>query len=255
MGSLATGDKKWKAIDEIHGHSFGYINDTAQKIVQNEMESDRNKLLKLGQLKEFARDLYKASLKSELRCKMLRTLSSELENGIDISGEGLRIKFDKYVSEINDKIIIQMDNDEILNGEPDFETVNKCIRLVERQNNDVDNDDEVQEDITASNDRVLRCPFLKCQLIDPYKNTKCSHVYSLVGLLQYLIQKHPESSVKPSKVDDIPSSWQVKCPVAGCGQMITGGVLKRDYGAELTQRQLQSSSGRRESMDVVDDVS
>lgn len=133
---------------------------------------------------------------------------------------------------------------------PDVAPISKLLHSVCRADG---SDDDVQEDIAASQPRQLRCPILNSTLVNPYKNTQCNHVYSLLGVLQILYQMNQTHKASlPTSLSQVPSSWTCGCPIVGCKGKIKVDCLKRDYEMEVTQRQIQSSLRR--DADDIDDV-
>lgn len=172
-------------------------------------------------------------------------LNNLMETNIDFDVAQLREQFSQGAGKICTEVDAIQANDH-----QDFSAINKLLRTV--QSADAD-DDDVQEDIVASQPRQLRCPILNSAMLNPHKNTKCNHVYSLQGVLEYLHQKNRTTSSRmPQSLQDVPKSWKCECPVAGCRRSVEAVSLKRDYETELTQRQIQSPE-KRDALDV-DDV-
>eukprot|EP00177_Eucheuma_denticulatum_P005116 GFKZ01009321.1.p1 GENE.GFKZ01009321.1~~GFKZ01009321.1.p1 ORF type:complete len:202 (+),score=26.63 GFKZ01009321.1:543-1148(+) len=111
-------------------------------------------------------------------------------------------------------------------------------------------DDEVQVDIGSVAQHVTKCPLTGKPLERPVKNI-CGHVYSLEGVIQYLMQHNRASRADmPTELQEVPPQYSAPCAYTGCSTSIRAGTLKRDYATELSQRQMRTASQRRISMEV-----
>ena len=113
-------------------------------------------------------------------------------------------------------------------------------------------DEELKVDESASR-TVSKCPILSTDLVNPMKNVHCQHVYSLEGAFQLLLQRVNKKHIpKPTKLSEIPENIRVKCPVAGCMKFFTAKSLKRDFQAELSQRQKEATASEDAEGDPID---
>lgn len=102
---------------------------------------------------------------------------------------------------------------------------------------------------------LAKCPILSTDMKDPMKNELCGHVYSLQGALLLLAQTHGGGR-SFNKLEDVPETMQCRCPIAGCSKVFSPKTLKRDYSAELSQRQQthrESANDAEEQVDMLDD--
>lgn len=128
---------------------------------------------------------------------------------------------------------------------PDLKSILKTIRKVSGAN-----DEDIEEHTTAQQAPLL-CPILRCALDNPMKNAPCGHVYSLKGAIQLLMQHNaPRGKNPPAVLAEVPGHYSAKCPQFGCSKLVRPSTLKRDYATELSQRQQQSATQARESMDI-----
>lgn len=126
-------------------------------------------------------------------------------------------------------------------------------KLIDRLARSGDEDLEIEEAVGAAS-RTLRCPVLNQDIEKPVKSTVCGHVYSLAGVISALYQEQRVMDERrfPKTLDLVPAEYETRCPVVGCQHKISAGKLKRDFGTELTQRQLQSARASVDDSDAVD---
>lgn len=127
----------------------------------------------------------------------------------------------------------------------------KVQSFIERIVSKDDDDNDVQVDISSVPLQITRCPLTGKDIDNPVKSV-CGHVYSLEGIIQFLFQRNQASRYErlPKTLNEVPSHFEAPCPYTGCTHKVTPGSLKRDFAAELSQRQKRIAYARRDSMDV-----
>lgn len=118
-------------------------------------------------------------------------------------------------------------------------------------------DEDVAAITNPSSQHPKRCPVKGMPIENPYKNKRCGHVMSLEGAIAWLYQKNGMRGTPPTQLSAVPEQLSAACPVVGCNKRMERNTLSRDFHAELTQRQLQSASSRRDTLgpdgiDVID---
>lgn len=201
---------------------------------------------KLEQLRKSASDLARIDAEAKARgeaCKELATaFSSEVQTGQIL--EDPMAMFKRGAASAKEKA-----RRPALQKAPE---VVKVQSFIERIVGKDDGDNDVQVDISSVPLQITRCPLTGKDIENPIKSV-CGHVYSLEGIIQFLFQRNQASRherLLPKTLNEVPSHFEAPCPYTGCTRKVTPGSLKRDFAAELSQRQKRSASARRDSVDV-----
>lgn len=240
---LGTSERKWALADEAHGVGLSLLNSIGDKLLQvlnNECETPEIIAPMLHALKAEAYELHKVGVIAEQRKSLMKHLKQSVNRGdaLDIDTDKLQQAYENGVNEIQAHTNqIRPDNPHYRHNE--FNEINKILQAVTNQGSN--DDDEVQEDITATQQQKRRCPILNSALTQPHKSIKCGHIYSLAGIIQLMSQVNGRGANMANRIktlDEIPASWSCRCPVAGCQQQVGREFLRRDYMTEQTQREL-----------------
>lgn len=252
---------RWSKFEEFNGHAFATLNDISRRLVQSETLSTEEKLEKLETMKECAITIHRIGAEAKQRVETCNRLAKISQSAEDRNADCLRAVFKKCATEAIDAAELSVKTQ----SGADLQQVNAHIRTVSvTEQDDVDIQD-IQDDQAQLSRREMRCPITGSVLQNPLKNPQCDHVYSAQGALHLLFQNNANAHGQthgtngfsvPNNLDQVPGNWKATCPIAGCNKFFTRTTLKRDYQMELTQRQRQqtSSSPRRDSMDLLDEI-
>lgn len=102
----------------------------------------------------------------------------------------------------------------------------------------IQNDRNVQDDdgLEISSRVSLICPITHQQLVQPMKNPRCGHVYSM-NAIQALQGR---------------GGYNIECPVAGCGSVVVMNSLTPDRKCEELLRRLDLRLFEQSTSEVVD---
>lgn len=132
---------------------------------------------------------------------------------------------------------------------------NKCVleisKLIQIQTGE--NDDDVQEDLSAPSARPTKCPVSGGELSNPHIN-RCGHVFSLGGIIGYLRQNaaRGDRHVDPKLLEQIPAHWSSRCPIAHCRGKVQRDSLRKDFQSILSQRQQTATAREEEEGDALE---
>lgn len=200
--------------------------------------------VQLEKMKQCAVELSKIEAEADARRsaskEMSRQLNAELNNNAPIQDF-----MDLFHSGVSAAERIR-DRHSVNNAES-VEIVQKHIATV---SGDDDEDDDVAAIATNIEGQIKRCPYTGKPIENPVKNKNCGHVLSLEGAIALLCVQYGGSRRLPTKLSEVPDHLVASCPTVGCTSNINSSSLERDFRTERSQRQAQTASARRDSMDT-----
>lgn len=101
-----------------------------------------------------------------------------------------------------------------------------------------------EDELTViSNDVVpTLCPISEKDMVAPYVNVGCNHMYSLEGLLNLLARVYSVNIPLLEKFEEISIEIKLQWPIIGCGSILSRIVLQKAHVPDRTSETLYESS-------------
>lgn len=241
MESLRTAIADREAATQTYTQGLASLNAAARMIALNSTGDLSTRKEQLFEIRKYAESISRTQKNNENHIEVLRRVAGEV-NSMQKEAEvradgGQQAKFDSTTIKRNYKKYI-------LELEEAAEEICTEVRVIDNFIRGLQLYGGGDEQLIAIGNEIVPklCPITKKEMADPYVNVQCNHMYSMIGLLHMFTQEHSWRCADWTKVEDIPTALEVKCPVIGCSGSVSRTILQRSSIIDMNSATMQESS-------------